>query len=94
LYLRDRQALVVDGEGMGSTRVLCDGEEYVVQLVEDGPFVLHDLSFEHRDSEGTEVDVVGGEIDIRRCGFRGGVLDSLGLHGGNGLYFYWDKREA
>src|SRR5215217_625768 len=61
------KSLSLIGEGMDNTRVVCDGEEYVVKLVGDGPFVLHDLSFLHQGSLTADViDVAGGELDIRR----------------------------
>lgn len=78
------------GEGSGNTRVLCDGEEYVVKLVGDGPFRVHDLSFEHEGSLWAEVvEVACSVIDIRGCSFIGGVLDKTAtylpwLEGGKG----------
>ena len=75
------------GEGMKNTRVLCDGEAYVVKLVDEGPFVLHDLSFEHLGSRWANVvEVASWEIEIRRCRFTGGVWDEAGKRGGDGLY--------
>jgi hypothetical protein len=71
-----KKPLSLIGEGMDNTRVVCDGEECVVQLQQEGPFVLHDLSIEHEGSRRADVvQVAGGEIDIRRCRFRGGVWD-------------------
>jgi parallel beta-helix repeat protein len=75
------------GEGMGNTRVLCDGEAHVIKLVGDGPFVLHDLSFEHLGSLWANVvEVAGGEINIRRCRFSGGVGVVGEMKTGAGLF--------
>jgi zinc-ribbon domain len=75
------------GEGMDNTRVLCDGEAHVVKLVGEGPFVVHDLSFEHEGSlQANVVEVIaGGEIDFRRCHFTGGIWDIGEGRGGTGL---------
>jgi len=75
------------GESSGNTRVLCDGEAHVVGLVGDGPFVLHELSFEHEGSLWAHVvEVAGGEIDIRRCRFSGGVGVVGDARAGDGLF--------
>jgi zinc-ribbon domain len=75
-----KKPLSLIGEGMDNTRVVCDGEECVVQLQQEGPFMLHDLSFEHEGSRRADVvQVAGGEIDIRRCRFRGGVDEAGGV---------------
>jgi parallel beta-helix repeat protein len=61
------------GEGMNNTRVVGTGEGHVVMFVGNGRFVAHDLSFAHKGTRWADVvDVVGGEIDIRRCRFTGG----------------------
>ncbi|MBP1468937.1 right-handed parallel beta-helix repeat-containing protein, partial [Candidatus Chloroploca sp. M-50] len=93
------QPLMVDkpltfiGEGQDQTRLLCAAEEYVAHFSGDGPFVIADLSFEHIGTAWARVvQVHGGEIDIQRCSFKGGVLDAVRQTGGSGLYLYGQTR--
>lgn len=99
------KSLSLIGEGRDETRVLSDNGSYAVKFVDgdqllvipthvaefvgDGPFVVHDLSFEYQGSRWAHVvEVGGGEIDIRRCCFIGGVggfWDEEGKRGGSGL---------
>jgi hypothetical protein len=90
------------GAGMDKTRVLCDGE-HVVKLVGDGPYVVHDLRFEHErdykrkrplpwDDVNDAVVVEGGDFDIRRCRFSGGICNEGGWSGGSGLWLRGQTR--
>ncbi|MEI6179204.1 MAG: hypothetical protein WCP31_00500, partial [Chloroflexales bacterium] len=78
--------LTLTGEGMDRTRLLCAAEDCVARFTGDGSFIIADLSFEHTGSLGARVvKVNGGEVDIQRCRFTGGVWDEASQRGGSGL---------
>ena len=66
--------IVLEGEGMDVTRIVCDREECVVRFSGKGRFQAQDLSFVHEGSRWANVVVVDdGQISLLRCRFTGGV---------------------
>ncbi|MBE9183283.1 right-handed parallel beta-helix repeat-containing protein [Microcoleus sp. LEGE 07076] len=93
LPLQIDKPLVLVGEGMDVTKIVCEAEGYVVKYTGDGLFLAHDLTFDHQGFQWANVvEVVTGEIDFRRCRFTGGFFDAGGNRGGTGLYLLGDVR--
>jgi len=93
LPLQIDKPLVLVGEGMDLTKIVCESEAYVVKYTGGGLFLAHDLTFEHQGLQWANVvEVVTGEIDFRRCRFTGGFFDVDGRRGVAGLYLLGDVR--
>jgi parallel beta-helix repeat protein len=74
------------GEGMETTRIACDGKEYVVRFSGDGLFSASDIAFVHEGGRWAYVVMVDkGEVSFIRCHFTGGVRDKANKRGGSGL---------
>jgi hypothetical protein len=76
---RLKHPLVIDkpltliGEGMETTRIVCDGEGCVVEFSGDGLFSARDLAFVHEGTKwGDAVRANKGEVQFYRCLFTGG----------------------
>jgi len=96
---RLKHPLVIDkpltliGEGMETTRIVCDGEEYVVKFSGNGLFSVSDIAFVHEGARwGDAVRANMGEIRFYRCLFTGGVRDEANQRGGDGLWLYGTAR--
>jgi parallel beta-helix repeat protein len=92
---RLKRPLVIDkpmtliGEGMETTRIVCDGEECVVKFSGDGLFSARDISFVHEGNRWANVVTADrGEVSFIRCLFTGGVRDEANKRGGNGLLLF------
>jgi len=85
--LRIDKALWLLGAGMEATRVVCDGEGYVLRYEAQGRLVACDLTVAH---EGTTLanalEVAQGEADLEACAFTNAIQDEgdEGDPGGNG----------
>jgi parallel beta-helix repeat protein len=83
---RLKRPLVIDkpltliGEGMETTRIVCDGEGCVVAFVHEGT------------EWGDAVRANKGEVQFYRCLFTGGVWDEANKRGGDGLWLYGTAR--
>ena len=85
--------LTLIGEGMETTRIVCDGEECVVSFSGDGLFSASDLAFVHEGARwGDAVRANRGEVRFYRCLFTGGVWDEANQRGGDGLWLYGTVR--
>jgi parallel beta-helix repeat protein len=85
--------LTLIGEGMETTRIVCDGEGYVVSFSGDGLFSASDLAFVHEGDRWARVVMADkGEVSFIRCRFTGGVRDEANQRGGNGLWLYGTVR--
>jgi parallel beta-helix repeat protein len=74
------------GEGMDKTKIVCEGEGYAVKFAGKGLFLAHDLTFQHQGLKWANVvEVLAGEVDVRRCRITGGVFDPQGRRGSAGL---------
>jgi parallel beta-helix repeat protein len=96
---RLKRPLVIDkpmtliGEGMETTRIVCDGEKCVVEFSGDGLFSARDLAFVHEGTKwGDAVRANKGEVQFYRCLFTGGVWDEANQRGGDGLWLYGTAR--
>jgi parallel beta-helix repeat protein len=96
---RLKHPLVIDkpltliGEGMETTRIVCDGEGCVVEFSGDGLFSARDLAFVHEGTKwGDAVRANKGEVQFYRCLFTGGVWDEVNQRGGGGLWLYGTAR--
>jgi parallel beta-helix repeat protein len=96
---RLKHPLVIDkpltliGEGMETTRIVCDGEGCVVEFSGDGLFSARDLAFVHEGTKwGDAVWANKGEVQFYRCLFTGGVWDEANQRGGDGLWLYGTAR--
>jgi len=96
---RLKRPLVIDkpmtliGEGMETTRIVCNGEECVVKFSGNGLFSARDLAFVHEGTKwGDAVLANGGEVQFYRCLFTGGVRDEANQRGGDGLWLYGAPR--
>jgi parallel beta-helix repeat protein len=96
---RLKRPLVIDkpltliGEGMETTRIVCDGEGCVVEFSGDGLFSARDLAFVHEGTKwGDAVRANKGEVQFYRCLFTGGVWDEANKRGGDGLWLYGTAR--
>jgi parallel beta-helix repeat protein len=96
---RLKHPLVIDkpltliGEGMETTRIVCDGEGCVVEFSGDGLFSARDLAFVHEGTKwGDAVRANKGEVQFYRCLFTGGVRDEANQRGGSGLWLYGTAR--
>jgi parallel beta-helix repeat protein len=96
---RLKHPLVIDkpltliGEGMETTRIVCDGEECVVKFSGNGLFSVSDIAFVHEGARwGDAVQANMGEIRFYRCLFTGGVRDEANQRGGDGLWLYGTAR--
>jgi parallel beta-helix repeat protein len=96
---RLKHPLVIDkpltliGEGMETTRIVCDGEGCVVEFSGDGLFSARDLAFVHEGTKwGDAVRANKGEVQFYRCLFTGGVWDEANQRGGSGLWLYGTAR--
>jgi parallel beta-helix repeat protein len=96
---RLKHPLVIDkpltliGEGMETTRIVCDGEGCVVEFSGDGLFSARDLAFVHEGTKwGDAVRANKGEVQFYRCLFTGGVWDEVNQRGGSGLWLYGTAR--
>jgi parallel beta-helix repeat protein len=92
---RLKRPLVIDkpltliGEGMETTRIVCDGEECVVKFSGDGLFSARDIAFVHEGNRWANVVTADrGEVSFIRCLFTGGVRDEAIKRGGNGLRLF------
>lgn len=73
------------GDGMETTRVVSDGEGWVI-LVTAPRFTARGISFEHLGSNSAHVMVIdSASVTIEECRFRGGVWDEQNKRGGDGL---------
>jgi len=76
------------GEGMDATRVVCDGEGYVIKVTAPR-FTARRISFEHLGANWADVVVIDSpSVLIEACRFRGGVWDEQNERGGTGLWIY------
>jgi parallel beta-helix repeat protein len=96
---RLKHPLVIDkpltliGEGMETTRIVCDGEGCVVEFSGDGLFSARDLAFVHEGTKwGDAVRANKGEVQFYHCLFTGGVWDEVNQRGGGGLWLYGTAR--
>jgi len=96
---RLKHPLVIDkpltliGEGMETTRIVCDGEGCVVEFSGDGLFSARDLAFVYEGTKwGDAVRANKGEVQFYRCLFTGGVWDEANQRGGSGLWLYGTAR--
>jgi parallel beta-helix repeat protein len=96
---RLKHPLVIDkpltliGEGMETTRIVCDGEGCVVEFSGDGLFSARDLAFVHEGTKwGDAVRANKGEVQFYRCLFTGGVWDEANQRGSSGLWLYGTAR--
>jgi parallel beta-helix repeat protein len=87
---RLKHPLVIDkpltliGEGMETTRIVCDGKGCVVEFSGDGLFSARDLAFVHEGTKwGDAVRANKGEVQFYRCLFTGGVWDEVNQRGGS-----------
>jgi parallel beta-helix repeat protein len=92
---RLKRPLVIDkpltliGEGMETTRIVCDGEECVVKFSGDGLFSARDIAFVHEGNRWADVVTADrGEVSFIRCLFTGGVWDEANKRGGDGLWLF------
>jgi parallel beta-helix repeat protein len=92
---RLKRPLVIDkpltliGEGMETTRIVCDGEECVVKFSGDGLFSARDIAFVHEGNRWANVVTADrGEVSFIRCLFTGGVWDEANKRGGDGLWLF------
>jgi parallel beta-helix repeat protein len=92
---RLKRPLVIDkpltliGEGMETTRIVCDGEECVVKFSGDGLFSARDIAFVHEGNRWANVVTADrGEVSFIRCLFTGGVWDEAIKRGGDGLWLF------
>jgi parallel beta-helix repeat protein len=92
---RLKRPLVIDkpltliGEGMETTRIVCDGEECVVKFSGDGLFSARDIAFVHEGNLWANVVTADrGEVSFIRCLFTGGVWDEAIKRGGDGLWLF------
>jgi parallel beta-helix repeat protein len=77
------------GEGMETTRIVCDGEECVVKFSGDGLFSARDIAFVHEGNRWANVVTADrGEVSFIRCLFTGGVWDEAIKRGGDGLWLF------
>jgi parallel beta-helix repeat protein len=84
--LRIDQPLSLVGDGRESTHVVCASPGCVVQVAGNGRFAASDVTFTHEGAQAANVvEVAYGEIDLRRCGFSGGIRDEAAESGGTGL---------
>jgi parallel beta-helix repeat protein len=80
-------------EGMETTRIVCDGEEYVMKFSGNGLFSAGDLAFVHEGAKwGGAVRANMGEIRFYRRLFKGGVWDEANQRSGDGLWLYGTAR--
>ena len=85
--------LTLIGEGIETTRIVCDGEKCVVSFSGDGLFSASDLAFVHEGARwGDAVRANRGEVRFYRCLFTGGVWDKANQRGGDGLWLYGTVR--
>jgi len=79
------------GDGMETTRVVCDGEGYVIKVTAPR-FTARGISFEHLGSNWADVVVIDSpSVLIEACRFRGGVCDEQNKQNdrsGTGLWIY------
>jgi parallel beta-helix repeat protein len=75
------------GAGRDVTRVVCEGEGYVIEYSSQGRFAASGITFQHTGQLPADVLVVtGGDIAISECRFEGAVWDEQRESGGHGLW--------
>ncbi len=80
------------GAGVERTRVVCDGEGYVLCLAGRGPYELRGIDFQHLGERWANVAVVeANRALIEACRFAGGKWDKQNKRGGSGL---WVKAQS
>ena len=73
------------GAGKEATSILCDMEGFILRFSGKGILFLEGISLKHEGQYWANILVVeGGEINITRCCFTGGVRDAK-KHGGVGI---------
>ncbi len=81
-----RQPVRLVGDGIDSTTLSSDGEGFVFQFSGPGLFSAEGITFQHSGRTWADVvSVESGEVDFLRCAFVGGMDDTNGERGGNGL---------
>jgi parallel beta-helix repeat protein len=87
------QPLSLIGDGRESTYVVCTSPGCVVQVSGNGCFSASNVTFTHEGAQGANVlEVACEEIDLRHCGFLGGVRDEAAQGGGVGLLLLGQVR--
>lgn len=81
------------GQAMDDTVIISEAEGAVVHFTGSGLFAAENLTFRHKGKAiANVVEVAGGEVDFRRCGFTGAVWDKQKAMGGIGLLIYGDTQ--
>jgi len=81
------RSITLAGEGRDSTRLVSDGEGYVLSFQGVGTFAIHDITIEHQGAVWARVvQVESGRIDMRGCRLTGGTRDEVNKRGGEGLW--------
>lgn len=80
------KSVTLVGEGMDSTKVVCDGEGYVIK-VSGGKFSARGISFAHDGQNWADVMVIDwAYVVIENYRFRGGVWDAENKRDGDGVW--------
>lgn len=70
--------LVLNGQGPGRTRVVCDGPDYVLRVLADGALRARGVAFEHEGRASADVLVAdAGDLDLADCTIAGGHTDAF-----------------
>lgn len=80
------RSLSLTGQGEEGPRLICDAEGAVLRFTGQGRLSAANLAFVHEGDRWANVVVIdGGDIDVQRCSFSGGIFDEPNERGGTGL---------
>ncbi|MCX5970033.1 MAG: M48 family metalloprotease [Coprothermobacterota bacterium] len=84
--MRVDRLLTLMGAGLERTRLLYNGPDAAILVVEGGTFKAEGISFEHGSAAwGSVLATEGGTLSLERCSLRGGRWDPQEERGGAGL---------
>ena len=68
------RSITLIGAGRDETRIVSDGEIFVLKFDSPGSFTARDVSFAHDGTNKADVVVIeNGNFNFERCGFSGGI---------------------
>ncbi|MGQ9605470.1 MAG: right-handed parallel beta-helix repeat-containing protein, partial [Thermogutta sp.] len=81
------QSVKLVGAGKEKTRLVCEGQGFVLQFRGDGTFSAEGISFEHFGNQPANVvEIKSGHGNLSGCRFRGGIDKRDSWTAGTGLW--------